>query len=50
MPTKIMTCNCVSEYQDKLYGKNNRVFNECRKHDKKEYLKYRCTVCGKIKE
>uniref|UniRef100_A0A6M3LIF9 TFIIS-type domain-containing protein n=1 Tax=viral metagenome TaxID=1070528 RepID=A0A6M3LIF9_9ZZZZ len=50
MAIKIMMCDCRSEYQDEVYGKGKRVFNECRKHDKKEYIKYRCTVCGKIRE
>ena len=37
---KIMTCTCKSKYQDKKYGKGNRVFNEGEKV-------YRCSVCGR---
>ena len=39
----IKKCNatrCESEYQDKKYGKNNRVHNEGVDN------KIRCTVCG----
>lgn len=42
----IKSCICKSEYQDKKYGKNMRVYNK--------YIKegggYRCTVCGKQKQ
>lgn len=34
----IKSCNCKSEYQDKKYGKNNRVFNMTAKGA-------RCTIC-----
>jgi len=37
--TKILKCNCVSEFQDKTYGVGNRVFNESEKGAT-------CTVCG----
>lgn len=36
----VKKCTCKHEYQDKKYGKNNRVFNVTVKG-------YRCTVCGK---
>ena len=39
-----MTCTCTHEGQDKLHGKNQRVFNVLA-HDKG----YRCTVCSGIK-
>jgi len=45
--TKVMKCNCVHEAQDKIYGQNNRLFNEAG-GDKGS--KYRCTVCGKLVE
>lgn len=35
----VFECKCDSEYQDKIYGKNKRVFNTTGKG-------YRCTVCG----
>jgi hypothetical protein len=34
-------CSCASEYQDKLYGKQIRVFNV-------KPSGARCTVCGKV--
>lgn len=42
---KILPCTCgtKSEFQDKTYGTNRRVYNQCGK----ESTKYRCTVCGK---
>jgi|ADurb_Cas_01_Slu_FD_contig_31_889929_length_551_multi_2_in_0_out_0_2 hypothetical protein len=35
----VAKCNCVSEFQDKTYGKGNRVFNNGLKGG-------HCTVCG----
>jgi len=43
MPTKILKCTCKSDYQDKKYGKGNRVHNI-----KNEGC--RCTVCGEDKK
>ena len=42
MATVIYPCQCESEYQDKAYGKGNRIFNEGKG-------KCKCTVCGKDK-
>jgi hypothetical protein len=39
----IKKCDCTHEYQDSVYGKNNRVFNVFGKNNDK----VRCTVCGK---
>lgn len=39
-----MTCTCTHDGQDKIHGKNQRVFNALA-HDKG----YRCTVCLGIK-
>ncbi len=39
----ISDCNCKSEFQDKTYGKNKRIFNKMKNN------KYRCTVCSKEK-
>jgi len=39
--TKIIKCNCDSEYQDKKYGKGMRVGNKTMKNVA------RCTVCNK---
>ena len=35
---EIMQCSCKNEYQDKEYGKGNRVFNPTTKG-------HRCTNC-----
>ena len=41
----IKQCTCVHEQQDKLYGKNLRVWNP--KMIKGRLVGYRCTVCKK---
>ena len=41
---KITQCKCVSEQQDKLYGKYMRVWNPIGKGNQSEG--FRCTVCG----
>lgn len=41
--TKIIVCDCQSEYQDKRYGTGHRVANSTDNGD------YRCTVCNKTK-
>ena len=41
---KIAQCKCVSEQQDKLYGKRMRVQNPIGKGNQSEG--FRCTVCG----
>ena len=45
MPAVIINCDCQSEFQDKLYGKNRRVANvkDAKPHE------CTCTVCGKIR-
>lgn len=42
----IRTCMCVSAYQDKRYGKNKRVYNDC-KGNNTGSRQLRCTVCEK---
>jgi len=42
--TKIISCECKSEYQDKRYGAGKRVANVTDKGGDA-----RCTVCNKIK-
>ena len=44
----IKDCNCIREYQDKIYGKGKRVHNE-KKPKNAGTKEYRCTVCGKDK-
>lgn len=39
----IQRCTCINEYQDKRYGKNMRVKNNCLKQGSKSA---RCTVCN----
>ena len=41
---KITQCKCVSEQQDKLYGKQMRVWNPIGKGNQSEG--FRCTICG----
>ena len=41
---KIAQCKCISEQQDKLYGKRMRVWNPIGKSNQSEG--FRCTVCG----
>lgn len=43
----IMRCACKHEQQDKFYGPQMRVFNQCAG---KSNIKYRCTVCLSEKE
>lgn len=38
--TKVISCTCKHEYQDKKYGAGNRVMNPYKGG-------YRCTVCGR---
>jgi hypothetical protein len=40
MATKVVNCNCKSEYQDQKYGPGRRVANTTAKG-------WRCTVCAK---
>ena len=47
-PTAILNCTCVSEFQDKRYGRNKRVFNHAPgggAHPRR----YRCATCLKEK-
>jgi hypothetical protein len=44
----IKNCNCVSEYQDKKYGRGNRVHNKAKSKSGKGDA-HRCTVCEKVK-
>lgn len=41
--TKIFTCGCINDQQDKIHGANRRVCNSM----KTDPVTYRCTVCGK---
>lgn len=41
--TKELNCTCKHEFQDEMYGKGKRLFNQMGDSGKK----WRCTVCGK---
>jgi len=43
----IIRCTCKHEYQDRAYGRGNRVANKTTKSDPPGY---RCTVCGREHE
>lgn len=40
---RVMSCSCICEQQDKLYGKGNRVFNKTKNG-------FKCTSCKKDKK
>lgn len=42
METTTKQCSCKHDFQDKTYGKGNRLMNEC-----KDGKAFRCTICGK---
>jgi hypothetical protein len=42
MSTKIIKCDCKSEFQDEQYGKGNRLHNIGGKFGEKAF----CTVCS----
>ena len=44
MATVMKQCTCKSEFQDKMYGKGNRV---CNVKEGKANGKAVCTVCGR---
>lgn len=44
--SKVISCTCINEVQDKLYGKGNRLGNNCKPKSVGQKF-YRCTVCLK---
>lgn len=44
----ICKCDCKNEWQDKRYGKDNRVHNLC-KASVASQIKLRCSVCNRDK-
>jgi len=44
----IMRCSCEHEFQDRLYGKGMRVFNQI-KRSASHSNHARCSVCGVVK-
>ena len=45
MPSIVKQCNCVSDFQDKTYGKGMRLHNE-----KLAGKGSKCTTCGSVKK
>jgi len=43
MAAIIKKCKCESEFQDRMYGRYNRVYNTSETQDKAK-----CTVCGNV--
>lgn len=43
--TKILSCNCKHDYQDKTYGEGKRVHNSL-KATATGIIKWKCTVCN----
>lgn len=41
--TKLLKCNCENEFQDEIYGKNVRLFNEKLANGKNNG--WRCATC-----
>lgn len=39
----VKRCDCENEYQDKMYGKGNRI------HNLTKVGAYRCSICTKVK-
>jgi hypothetical protein len=48
MPHKIIKCTCTCEYQDKVYGKSNRVHSVCQSGN--NVSGFRCSVCSNKKD
>jgi len=46
--TAIVVCDCRSEYQDSVYGKQHRFANPVNRMQKDGVYAVRCTVCGKV--
>jgi len=44
---RILPCTCKHKWQDRVYGKGNRVFNLRKEPDRNGG---RCTVCGSSKQ
>lgn len=49
MMSKILPCTCKSEFQDKEYGKNQRLHYRPKKNKQEHDRQWRCTSCGNVK-
>lgn len=47
--TRIVSCSCAHEWQDKTYGKGKRVYNLIKSSGPGMPQRGRCTVCGNEK-
>lgn len=45
--TRIVSCGCKSEFQDRTYGKGMRVTTPNNKEQANKNFVVRCTVCGR---
>lgn len=43
--TKILSCSCKHEAQDRIYGSGLRLHNRTMQTKARESRKWRCTVC-----
>lgn len=48
MGALVLSCSCVSDYQDRRYGAGRRVHNQTTKTPPSP-PPYRCTVCGQVR-
>lgn len=46
--TKILSCKCPSEFQDREYGLGQRLHNRCRPKILPRH--WRCTICQDVKD
>lgn len=46
--SKVLTCKCKNEYQDRRYGVGKRVMNALGGGKGGKAGEYRCTVCGSV--
>lgn len=49
MSTKVLSCSCKHDFQDKKYGRSKRLHNKMAGSEK-ALKRYRCTVCAKVRD
>lgn len=47
---KVFKCTCQHKTQDELHGLGRRCHNAMAINSKNSVQKYRCTVCGAVRE
>ncbi|MFH1625552.1 MAG: hypothetical protein ABID54_10430 [Pseudomonadota bacterium] len=45
--TRVLSCDCSNEYQDRKYGKYKRLHNQCKLGNS---IGWRCTICKKVRD